>query len=194
MDIITPVLNIILGILLLTTGKKLYWLFVAVVGFVIGLALATQLDLSPPWLTYVVAFAGGVLGAILGTFLQKLAIALVGFAVGGYGAFYLSNTLLGIKADSTNYMAFIIGGIVGLLLVASVFNWALYILSSWAGSTLVTRTVTENVKMDQTIGLVIFFVLFVLGMVIQAGLFKGESKKETADIKPEVQPANKEEK
>ncbi len=194
MDIITPVLNIILGILLLTTGKKLYWLFVAVVSFVIGLALANQLDLSPHWLTYAVAFAGGVLGAILGTFLQKLAIALVGFAVGGYGAFYLSNTLLGIKADSTNYLAFIIGGIVGLLLVASVFNWALYILSSWAGSTLVTRTVTDSVKMDQTVGLVIFFVLFVLGMVIQAGLFRGEAEKKTAEIKPEVQPGNKVEK
>ena len=192
MDSITPILNIILGILLLTTGKKLYWLFVAVVGFVIGLAIASQFDLSPHWLNYVVAFGGGVIGAILGTFLQKLAIALVGFAVGGYGAYYLTNSLLGIKADTTNYLAFFIGGIVGLLLVASVFNWALYILSSWAGSTLVTRTVTEGVKLDQTVGLVIFFVLFVLGMVVQAGLFKGEPKKQPAEVAPEVQPEKKE--
>jgi MFS family permease len=193
MDIINPILSIVLGILLLTTGKKLYWLFVAVVGFVIGLALAIQLNLSPLWLNYVVAFGAGVIGAILGTFLQKLAIALVGFVVGGYGAFYLTSTLLGLNAEPTNWMAFIIGGIVGLLLVASVFNWALYILSSWAGATLVTRTVTEGVKMNPTIGLVIFFVLFVLGMVIQAGLFREQPKKQPAEVKPEVEPAKKEE-
>jgi hypothetical protein len=125
------------------------------------------------------------------TFVQKLAIALVGFAVGGYGAYYLTDTLLGIKSVTSKEIAFIIGGIVGLLLVASVFNWALYILSSWAGSTLVTRTVTDSVKMDPTIGLVIFFLLFVLGMVIQAGLFRGEPKKKPAEVVPDVPPDNK---
>jgi MFS family permease len=193
MDILNPILNIVFGILLLTTGKKLYWLFVAVVGFVIGLALASQLNLNPQWLNYVVAFGAGVIGAILGTFLQKLAIALVGFLVGGYGAYYLANTLLGVKAEPTNWMAFIIGGIVGLLLVASVFSWALYILSSWAGATLVTRTVTEGVKLDPTLGMVMFFLLFVLGMIIQAGLFREQPKKKPEEVKPEIPPAKKEE-
>ena len=193
MDIINPILNIVLGILLLTTGKKLYWLFVAVVGFVIGFALATQLNLAPQWLNYVIALGAGIIGAVLGVFLQKLAIALVGFIVGGYGAFYLTNTMLGAKAEPTNWMAFIIGGIIGLLLVASVFNWALYILSAWAGSTLVTQTVTESVKVNTNLGLVFFFVLFVLGMIIQAGLFRDQPKKKPAEVKPEVQPAKKEE-
>jgi hypothetical protein len=122
---------------------------------------------------------------------QKLAIALVGFVVGGYGAYYLANTILGIKAEPTNWLAFIIGGIVGLLLVASVFNWALFILSSWAGSTLVTRTVTEGVKLNPTLGLVMFFLLFVLGMIIQAGLFRDQPKKKPVEVKPEVTPAKK---
>lgn len=53
------IINLVLGVVLLTTGKKLYWLFVAVVGFVIGLALATQyVQLNPPWLVYVVALQG----------------------------------------------------------------------------------------------------------------------------------------
>ncbi len=188
MDIINPILNIVLGILLLTTGKKLYWLFVAIVGFVIGLALASQMGLTPQWMNYLVAFGVGVIGAILATFLQKLAIALVGFVVGGYGSFYLANTLLGIKSETTSWIAFFIGGIVGLLLVASVFNWALYLLSSWAGATLVTRTVTEGVKLDPTFGLVVFFVLFVLGMIVQAGLFRDQPKQKPTQVKPEVPP------
>jgi MFS family permease len=188
MDIINPILNIVLGILLLTTGKKLYWLFVAIVGFVIGLALASQMGLTPQWMNYLVAFGVGVIGAILATFLQKLAIALVGFVVGGYGSFYLANTLLGIKSETTSWIAFFIGGIVGLLLVASVFNWALYLLSSWAGATLVTRTVTEGVKLDPTFGLVVFFVLFVLGMIVQAGLFRDQPKQKPTQVKPEIPP------
>jgi len=181
------VINLILGIVLLTTGKKLYWLFVAVVGFVIGLALATQyVQLNPPWLVYIVALGVGLIGAILATFLQHLAIALVGFIVGGYGALYLSG-LFGIDAAPGNWMAFIIGGIVGLLLVASVFNWALYLLSAWAGATLVT----EAIGLQAQLGLVLFFVLFVLGMIIQAGLFRDKPKKKPVEVIPEPQPEKK---
>jgi len=179
-------INLVLGIVLLTTGKKLYWLFVGVVGFVIGMGLATQLVLNPPWLVYVIALGAGILGAILAHFLQHLALSLVGFLVGAYGAFRLTG-LLGITAEPNIWMAFIIGGIVGLLLVSSAFNWSLYILSSWAGATMVT----EAIGLQATVGTVVFFALFVLGMIIQVGLFRDQSKKKPAVVKPEVPPATK---
>lgn len=191
MDIITPLLNIVLGIILLTMGKKLYWLLVAVVGFMIGLILATQyIQLDPPWLIYIVAFGAGLIGAVLGFYVQKLAIALGGFIVSGYGAVYLAG-LLGIKAEPFNWMAFIIGGIIGLLLVASMFDWALYILSAWAGSTLVTRTLTEGVGLNETLGLIIFFVLFVAGMIIQTGIYREKPKPTPVVEAPAEQPAQK---
>jgi len=191
MDIITPLLNVILGIIVLTMGKKLYWLLVAVVGFVIGMALATQyIQLDPPWLIYIVAIGAGIIGAVLGIFVQRFAIALVGFIVSGYGALYLVG-LLGIKAEPFNWMAFIIGGIVGLLLVASVFDWALYILSAWAGATLVTRTLTEGVGLNATLGVVLFFVLFVVGMIIQAGIYREKPKPAPVEEIPVEQPAKK---
>jgi hypothetical protein len=186
---IIDIINIVLGIVLLTTGKKLYWLFVSVVGFLIGLALAVQyVNLNPQWLIYVIAFGAGLIGAVLALFLQHLAIALAGFIVGGYGAWYLSQ-LLGNNSDAINWMAFIIGGIVGLLLVASVFNWALYLLSSWAGATLVTKAI----GLQAQLGLVLFFVLFVLGMIIQAGLFRNQPAKKPVEVKPEAQPEKIEE-
>jgi len=187
---IMDIINIVLGVVLLITGKKLYWLFVAVVGFLIGLALTVQnINLNPQWLIYVVAIGAGVIGAVLALFLQNLAIALAGFIVGGYGAYYLSQ-LLGNNSEAINWMAFIIGGIVGLLLVASVFNWALYVLSSWAGATLVTKAI----GLQAQLGLVLFFVLFVLGMIIQAGLFKNGPAKKPVEVKPEPQEEQKEEK
>jgi len=181
------IINLVLGVVLLTTGKKLYWLFVAVVGFVIGLAIATQyVKLNPPWLVYMVALGAGVVGAVLATFLQHLAIALVGFIVGGYGASYLFG-LLGKNPEPYNWMAFIIGGIIGLFLVATVFNWALYLLSAWAGATLVT----EAIGLQAQLGLILFFVLFVLGMIIQAGLFREQPKKKPVEVAPEPEPEKK---
>jgi hypothetical protein len=178
------IINLVLGVVLLTTGKKLYWLFVAVIGFVLGLGVATQMKLDPPWLIFVVALGAGIIGAIMAIFLQRLAISLVGFIVGGYGALQVTG-LLGIEAEPSKWMAFIIGGIVGLLLVSSVFNWALYIMSSWAGATLVTGAI----NLQGTVGLVVFFALFVLGMIIQAGLFRDQPKKVTAEVvQEEPQP------
>jgi MFS family permease len=178
-------INLVLGIILLTTGKKLYWLFVGVIGFIIGMGLATQLELNPPWLVYVVALGAGILGAILAHFLQHLAISLVGFLVGAYGAYRLTG-MLGITAEPSTWMAFIIGGIVGLLLVSSAFNWSLYILSSWAGATLVTQAI----DLQGTVGTVVFFALFVLGMIIQVGLFRNQTKK-PAEVSLVTPPAKK---
>jgi len=86
-------------------------------------------------------------------------------------------------------MAFVVGGIIGLLLVASVFNWALYLLSSWAGATLVTQAI----GLQGVIGTVIFFALFVLGMIIQVGLFREQSVKEPKPVKMEQAETKKEE-
>lgn len=188
------ILTFILGIILLTTGKRLYWLFVAIVGFVIGLVFAsTYINLEPQWLVYVVAFGVGVIGAILVTFLQKIVIALVGFIVGGYGAYYLASTYLTGGSDTTYLVAFIIGGFVGLLLVASVFNWALYILSSWAGSTLVTQAVNNSVTLSPTLSMVVFFVLFILGMIIQTGLYRERPQPKAVQVNSEGQTPGKEE-
>jgi hypothetical protein len=186
MDIIAPILNVVVGIILLAAGKKLYWFMVAIVGFVIGMAVATQyLQTDPYWLIYIVGLVAGIIAAAFGIFLQRLAIALVGFLAGGYGASYVAG-LANIKAEPFNWMAFVIGGIVGLLLVASAFDWALYILSCWAGATLITRTVTGGIGMNESLGLVVFFTLFVLGMVLQAGLFKEKPKPEPAQVEAEA--------
>jgi hypothetical protein len=40
---------------------------------------------------------------------------------------------------------------------------------------------------------VLFFVLFILGMIIQVGLFKNEPAKKPVEVKPEPQEEKKEE-
>ena len=60
------VIGVLAGIALLVLGRKLFWLFVGVVGFVAGAALATQLfEIQPDWLVIVFALGAGLLGALL---------------------------------------------------------------------------------------------------------------------------------
>ena len=65
------------GILLLFLGRKLFWLFVAVVGFLLGLTYAPQLlSNQPQSVILTISLITGLLGALLAALLQKLAVGL----------------------------------------------------------------------------------------------------------------------
>ena len=78
-DLHYPLIFLVVGLLLLLAGRRLFWLFVAVAGFVAGVeAVPYVLPLQTELFTLVVGLAFGLLGALLAFFLQKLAIAIAG--------------------------------------------------------------------------------------------------------------------
>jgi hypothetical protein len=77
-------LVLLAGIALLLAGRRLFWLFVGVVGFFAGLRFALQVLGPRADLRWIVALAAGLLGIVLAIALQRLAVALAGFFVGGY--------------------------------------------------------------------------------------------------------------
>jgi hypothetical protein len=163
---LTPVVNIIVGILALLFGRKLFWLLVAIAGFVLGLSLTSQfLSGQPDWVVLLIALAGGLVGAILALVLQQVAVGIVGFVLGGYGLVSLVTTL-GFQMDQWNWVVFIVGGIVGALLAWYLFDPALIGLSSLAGASLITGGLGLTSPLD----LVVFLVLFLVGVAFQAGL------------------------
>jgi hypothetical protein len=86
--------RIVVGIALLTLGRKLFWLFVGVAGFVLGFGLATQfLRGQPDWIVLVIALVAGLVGVLLALFLQRLAVGVAGFIAGGYILINLLNAL-----------------------------------------------------------------------------------------------------
>jgi len=173
------VLNILLGFIVLVTGRKLYWLFVAVVGFVAGLYIASNyIQVDPHWLVYLIALAVGVVGAVAGVFLQHAVIAIVGFIAGGYGAFYLAG-LLGLKAGTLYWIFFVVGGILGIILVAALFEWALILLSSWAGATLISQGINPN----GGVVVLAFIALFLVGVLIQAASMAAEHRRKPVEEK-----------
>lgn len=163
-----PVTSVVLGLLVLLFGRKLFWLVVAALGFAAGVELAPHLVREPtPVLQLSIALVLGFGGALLALLLQKLAIGVVGFFAGGRPAVEVAASFI---ADYASYywLTFIIGGVVGAILLLLLFDWALVFLSSLIGAHLVT----SSVVLPQTGSTILFIALTVVGIVAQTAMFR----------------------
>ncbi len=164
-------LRILTGIGLLVFGRKLFWLFVGVIGFASGIHLATRFfPGQPEWMILAIALVAGVLGALLALFLQWLAIGLAGFLAGAYIVVRVLS-VSGLGTSGINWILFLIGGIIGLILMIILFDWALIILSSLVGAGLIT----ESIHVAHSSGLFLFIVLVIAGVLVQSRLMKARS-------------------
>ena len=160
------ILRIIAGILLLFLGRKLFWLFVGVIGFVAGMTFGTQFFAGQPeWVVLVVAVISGLIGVFLALFLQRIAVAVAGFLA---GALLATNFLSGISLSVPPLFPMIIGGIIGAILLSLVFDWALIFLSSATGAALIM----QSVHLEPLMGLLAFVVLLILGISVQARILR----------------------
>lgn len=162
------ILTVIAGILLLLLGRQLFWLFVGIVGFIVGMNLAAQyLAGQSDWVIIVVGLVAGVIGAILAVLFQRIAVAVAGFLAGSYLAAYLLASL-GVDLGQFEGIVTIIAGILGAILVFLLFDWALILLSSLLGSSLIVPALTA----DSQLQLILFLVLAVVGILVQAGMLR----------------------
>ena len=158
------ILQIVLGLIVVTTGLKLPWLFVGVMFFVFGMYVEMDLfHMSNRWLIQIIGMGVGVIGIVFGMYLKSVAIVTVSFISGGYGAFYLSQ-LLRINSIQVHWIFFVIGGILGIILVTTNFNWGVILLSSLGGAALVGK----HFHTQQGIDFVVFLSLILLGVLVQA--------------------------
>jgi hypothetical protein len=163
-------LNIVVGIALLLLGRKLFWLFVACVGFAVGFTYAEQLGVtqSAPMIL-VIALVLGLIGALLAIFLQRVAIGLAGFVAGGYITIVVMN-LIGLEGDLFLWLLYIIGGIIGALLLFFLFDWGLIAISSLTGASLIV----QHTEFSPTLKMTLFFGLLLAGFVFQTALLRRE--------------------
>jgi hypothetical protein len=164
------IVRLLIGVVLLFFGRRLFWFFVGAVGFLAGLVYAPQLFQGQPgWVLLLIAILAGVVGALLAIALQRIAVALAGFVIGGYllNAFL---TATGIDPGGLAWLTFVVGGVAVALLVTGLFDWALIILSALMGATLVSQALPFN----PTMAAVVFVLLLIAGIIVQAGLLYRE--------------------
>jgi hypothetical protein len=159
---LTAALNIILGGSLLLGGRKVFWLLLGSIGFITGFEAATRLLHRSELETILAALAAGLLFALIAIFLESVAIGLAGFMGGGYAAWSVSN-LLGIQGGDLDLGAFTVGGIVGVVLIVLLLDWALISISSFAGASMAVG----RLGLPPAIRTSVFGVLLFLGVLIQ---------------------------
>ena len=161
--------RILAGALLLVLGRKLFWLYVAILGFATGLSVASRFfQAQPEWVQLTIGIIFGLIGAALAYFFQGIAVAVAGFLAGAYLTLSLA---VGPGAtpsgDALTWILFLVGGVIGAVLAIMLFDWALIILSSLTGAMMVT----EGLNMaGSPVGWLVVAGLFVLGVIIQSRL------------------------
>jgi hypothetical protein len=139
-NIFTQLVVVLIGIILLVAGRKIFWFFVGAVGFVAGAGLvATLLGDQEQWVALLVGLAAGAVGAFLALFLQQIAIGLAGFLLGGYAMVWLLQLFVSDPYQWLVVLVFVVGGFIGSGLALSVFEVALITLSSLAGALLIVQ-------------------------------------------------------
>jgi hypothetical protein len=159
-----PIVGALIGAVILFFGRKLFWLCVAAVGFAAGVEIAPHLVHEPsPLMALVIALALGVIGALLALFLQKIAIAVLGFLAGGKLAGAIAAAFF-VHYAQYSTIIFVIGGIIGAILLLFLFDWALIVLSSLIGAHLIQSAIV----LPSSGSTIIFIGLAVLGIIVQA--------------------------
>ena len=159
-------LMIILGLTMLVFGRKLFWLFVAIVGFLVGMEFTRMLLVDQPtWVTLLGGLAAGLIGALLVVFFQRVAFAFAGFFGGAYLALIVAQTF-GVGGSSV--LLSIVGGVIGAIVSAFLVDWAIIVLSCLVGA----EAIVAQLKLSEAKSAIVFVVLVIIGIFVQARLWK----------------------
>ncbi len=166
MNLSIPIFSILIGVVILFFGRKLFWLCVAAIGFAAGVELAPHLVQDPSaLLSLTIAILLGIIGALLALFLQKIAIAVLGFLAGGKLAGAIAAAFFVHYAQHSTII-FVIGGVIGAILLLVLFDWALIVVSSLIGAHLIVYQST--IALPQSGSIILFIGLAVVGILVQA--------------------------
>ena len=161
------VLNVLVGVALLLAGRRLFWLFVAGLGFAVALQLAAHFlpDGASSPAALVLALVVGIIGAFTARFIQRLAVRLAGFLSGVVLALTVIQWL---NADMGLWMWAIAlaAGLIGMIVAAWAFGWALVFLSSAVGAGLIA----VNLDLPSAVTIGVFTAGLVAGIAIQSGI------------------------
>ena len=167
-------LRILVGLMLIVLGRQLFWLFVAGTGFVTAMEAVGQLALGwPDWTMVIVALLAGIVGALLAIFLQEIAVGVAGFFAGGYVMLALLR-ILELQIPALSWVLTLVGAIAGVALALLAFDWALIVLSSLSGASVLAQAFDLN----RPLPLLIFVGTFILGVVVQTALMRGNLARE----------------
>ena len=169
---LVSIVDLVLGAILLVAGRRLFWLLVGAIGFVIGVMLATRFFHGTELTMILAGLVLGIIFALLAIFLESVAIGIAGFLGGGYVLMSIAGMLGLDRGGVETWIIFVVGGVIGVILVAVLFSWALITISSLAGASMVVAAFGMTTA---TAGLV-FIGLVIAGVLIQGTAMRREQR------------------
>ncbi|HZD41282.1 MAG TPA: DUF4203 domain-containing protein [Terriglobales bacterium] len=155
------IFEIVVGLILLLFGRKLFWLFVAITGFLFGMAISGAFfPDQPQWILVCIGLGAGLLGALLAVLAERVAFALAGFYAGSYLALVAAQPLSG---TGPNLFWFLVGGIVGAVIASLIMDWAIIVLSSLVGA----GAILQAIQLGQPASVIVFILLVAAGILVQ---------------------------
>lgn len=156
-------ITIAFGIIFLTAGHQLSWMFVGGVTALVAAEFFEQIQLVHSELERIsYALAAALAGILAIYFLRRLMITFAGFFTGGYLALSIP-ALYGWAIPLTPEQSFVIGGIIAAALILAWFSYGVILFSSLGGALLIV----QNFSFGGLPRGVIFILLLVIGLLIQ---------------------------
>lgn len=157
-------IRVLIGLSVLFYGRQFFWLFVGGVGFMFALTVTHQFLIGrPEWQVLMFGLTAGMLGALCALALERVAVAVAGCLAGGAVAVRVLH-VTGFDGGQLIWLFILAGGVLGALVVAKLFDWALIALSSGVGAALVVDCISTH-RVDPAL---LFIVLLAVGIVTQA--------------------------
>ena len=164
------ILSIIVGIAVLVMGRQIFWIFIAGLGFILGLLFSSQFyDAQFGWQTFVISAGIAIVGALLAFTVQRMAAGIAGLATGLYLTIVVLSYMNIDLGQIDTVIPYIIGIISGILLFIY-FDWGVIIASSMAGAAIIISATS----LSRNIELALLVMLSLIGVAIQSIWFMQE--------------------
>jgi hypothetical protein len=164
---------LIAGCMLLVAGRRAIWLFLGLAVFAVTVALIQHYLPSLDQRTLVVlSLIAGFVAAVASVMLARALIWVGGFVGGGYVGVIAWGTLIP-AGPAFPWLAFVVGGVVGMLVVKFLFETLLVLASSAVGAALLVHVL----GIDGTPGLIVLVVLTAAGVIAQRKLLPGKTSR-----------------
>jgi hypothetical protein len=155
-------LIVLLGLIVLVYGRRLFWLFVVIAGFLAGMEFTRAIfDNQPYWVMLLGGVAAGLIGSLLAVFVERIAFALAGFYSGAYLGLIIYH-FMGFMGKDLFFI--VMGGLIGAVFSGLLMNWAIILLSSLVGA----AAISNQLELDQTFRAIVFVALVIIGTYTQA--------------------------
>ena len=155
------------GILMLLVGRRMFWLFVGLAGFLCGFQSGQIFFPEQAMLGIVFGLLLGVVGIFVAVFFQQLSFAIGGFFSGGYLGLAVCSHF---QWETLSHVCFVAAGLICAILAYKWMDWGIIVISSFAGASAIVLSALGS--LNPTWRFVTFLLLAIVGCVVQGRAFR----------------------